>query len=192
VEVGDLDLISQPLDFMGLNIYSGARIKAGPGGFEEVPFPEGHPRTAMDWPVAPEALYWGLTTFWDSYKVPELFITENGCAYDDVLSPSPPPAVPTRHFSLAQSQAGEDGRRPQEGAVHDPQRILFLQACLAQARRAIGEGVPLKGYFVWSLLDNFEWAYGYSKRFGLVYVDYPSQKRLFKDSAFSYIKFTSS
>lgn len=119
---------------------------------------EGH--TAMGWEVYPEGLYGILARLHFDYHFPSLYITENGAAYADRIGP--------------------------DGQVHDLSRVSFLKAHFAEASRAIAAGVPLQGYFVWSLLDNFEWAHGYSKRFGLIYVDYETQQRIPKASAHWY------
>jgi beta-glucosidase len=114
----------------------------------------------MGWEIVPEGIYWILKGVKEEYNPQEVYITENGAAFDDVVS--------------------EDGK------VHDQNRIDYLRDHIEQVWRAIQDGVPLKGYFVWSLLDNFEWAEGYSKRFGIVYVDYNTQKRIIKDSGYWY------
>ena len=152
----DMKIISQPLDFLGLNIYRGWKVRLSmKTGAEIVPAVDGAPLTAMDWEVTPDALYWGPRFFYERYKLP-IVITENGMANCDWVH--------------------------SDGKVHDPQRIDFVGKYLKEYKRASDEGVPCKGYFYWSIMDNFEWAHGYSKRFGLVYVDYPSQKRTLKDS----------
>ncbi|HEY3593877.1 MAG TPA: family 1 glycosylhydrolase, partial [Polyangiaceae bacterium] len=154
---GDMETIAQPVDFFGVNIYEGQYIKAGPSGEPEVaPVPVGHPITGFNWNVTPEAMYWALRFFHERYKKP-LVITENGISCRDWVS--------------------------LDGQVHDPGRIDFTQRYLLQLHRAVEEGVPVLGYFHWSILDNFEWAEGYKQRFGMVFVDYPSQKRILKDSA---------
>jgi beta-glucosidase len=112
----------------------------------------------MGWEVSPQGLYNILKYVHDNYHPPALYVTENGAAFAD--------------------KVGEDGR------VHDERRVAYLREHFRQAHRAMADGVPLKGYFVWSLMDNFEWAYGYSKRFGLVYVDYRTQRRFIKDSGY--------
>jgi len=159
VEPGDLLQISTPIDFLGVNYYSRAIIaddpKGGPLAARQV-VPAYAELTEMGWEVYPEGLYKLLRRVHDDYRPHALYITENGCALAD---------------------------RVVDGRVHDERRIAYLREHLLQARRAIDEGVPLRGYFVWSLLDNFEWAFGYSKRFGLVYVDYATQARILKDSA---------
>ena len=152
---GDLATIHQPLDFFGANIYSGRYVHATPeGGIEKVPDRD-QPVTAMGWPITPEALYWAPRFFHERYGLP-IVITENGMANDDRL---------------------------ENGAVDDQPRIDFLQSYLQHYERAIDDGVPAQGYFLWSVMDNFEWAEGYSKRFGLIHVDYASQRRTLKASA---------
>ena len=157
----DLAEIHQPLDFLGLNIYWGDPVRAGDEGPKEVKHPIGQGRTSMGWPVTPEALYWGPKFLWDRYQCP-IVITENGMANNDWVQ--------------------SDGR------VDDPQRIDFVKAYLKELQRANDDGVDVRGYFLWSILDNFEWALGYSKRFGLVHVDYETQKRTLKESARWYSK----
>lgn len=123
--------------------------------------PVGSPKTDMNWPVTPEALYWGPKFFYERYKKP-IIVTENGVALKDWVM--------------------EDGK------VHDPGRIDFLSRYIKQLGRAVSEGVKVEGYFVWSIMDNLEWAQGYEKRFGLVYIDYESQERIIKDSGHWYKK----
>ena len=158
IEPGDMEIIATPTDCLGINYYARAVIKAS--GKDDVPFenvkPEGE-YTAMGWEVYPLGLYNLLKRVTTDYNPPAIFITENGAAYEDVLTP--------------------------EGEVHDERRIAYLRGHLAAAQHAISDGVPLKGYFLWSLMDNFEWAEGYSKRFGIHYVDYETEKRYQKDSA---------
>jgi beta-glucosidase len=110
----------------------------------------------MDWEICPEALHRLLVRLTDDYGPDAMFVTENGAAFADV--------------------------RGHDGAVHDLERTAYIRDHLEAVRRAITDGAPVKGYFVWSLLDNFEWGYGYSQRFGLVYVDYPTLERVPKDS----------
>lgn len=157
----DLQQMAVPIDFMGVNNYSRSLVAAdadAPGGGRQVLPPEAE-YTDMGWEVYPEGLYKLLLRLHQEYQPKAIYVTENGAAFADQVD---------------------------EGRVHDPRRVAYLQAYLAQAQRAIAEGVPLRGYFVWSLLDNFEWAYGYAKRFGIVYVDYASQARILKDSALFY------
>lgn len=160
VSSSDMDIIHQPLDFYGVNVYTGTYIKAGKdGGFEMVPPPPGNPQSSMGWVLVPEVLYWGAKSFYEHYGLP-IVITENGMANCDWV-----------HV---------------DGKVHDPERIDYLTRYLREYAKAIDSGVDARGYFVWSVMDNFEWAYGYAKRFGLVYVDYPTGKRIPKDSAYWY------
>ncbi len=162
---GDLDVIHQPLDFVGINNYFRTFVRNDP----EVPLlgfavaehhrVEGAEYTAMGWEVYPSGLHEILTRLRVEYGNPPVWITENGCALDDVI---------------------EDGK------VHDPRRIRFHQRYLAAAYQAITEGSKLEAYFAWSLFDNFEWAYGLSRRFGLVHVDYETGRRVPKASALWY------
>jgi beta-glucosidase len=157
VKSSDLRTICQPLDFCGLNIYNCGIVRAGKGGHsEDVTLPTGYGMTTMEWPVAPQALYWGPRFMWERYKKP-IVITENGMSNTDWIA--------------------------LDGQVHDPQRIDFLTRYLREYRRAIADGVKAFGYFQWSIMDNFEWAFGYKRRFGLIYVDYPTGRRIPKDSA---------
>ena len=156
----DMALIHQPLDYYAQNIYQGRRWRAGEDGKpEQVCWPVGFPRTAIGWHVTPEALYWGSKMLYERYGLP-IIITENGMSCHDAVS--------------------------LDGKVHDPNRIDFEQRYLRQLRRAIEDGVDVRGYFYWSFLDNFEWAYGYTERFGLVHVDYQTQRRIPKDSCLWY------
>ncbi|MGN0405807.1 MAG: GH1 family beta-glucosidase [Bariatricus sp.] len=155
----DMRLIAEPIDIYGQNIYNGRCIRMGEDGKpEEVKRYEGFPRTAIGWPVTPEALYWGPKFLYERYRKP-IYITENGISCHDVVS--------------------------LDGKVHDPNRIDFLARYLHELKRACGE-IDLRGYFHWSLMDNFEWARGYAERFGLIYVDYRTQERVWKDSAYWY------
>lgn len=155
----DLKLISEPIDVYGQNIYNGRCIRMDADGKpEDVTRYQGFPKTAIDWPVTPEALYWGPKFLYERYRKP-IYITENGLSCHDVIS--------------------------MDGKVHDPNRIDFLARYLRELKKAAGE-IDLRGYFQWSLMDNFEWAKGYSERFGLVYVDYRTQERILKDSAYWY------
>lgn len=158
----DMELISQPLDFMGQNIYNGYAIQAGADGEPEyVSRKAGAAKTAAQWPVTPECLYWGMRFLYERYHLP-IYITENGMACHDAVS--------------------ADGR------VHDQNRIDFLDAYLGNVARACAEGIDVRGYFLWTFLDNFEWEKGYSERFGIVHVDFTTQKRRVKDSAYWYQK----
>lgn len=152
----DMKTICQPLDFYGQNIYRGIPTRMGTGGQpEKVAYPQGGPRTAIGWHVNFDCLYWGTKFLYERYKTP-IYITENGMSAHD---------WPDR-----------------EGKVHDPQRIDYLCRHLAHLRRACEDGIDVRGYFEWSLLDNFEWKRGYNDRFGLVYVDFVTQQRIPKDS----------
>ena len=153
----DMELIHQPIDFLGQNIYNGYQVSAcGDGTVKDVPRYPGFPKTAAQWPVTPQCLYWGPRFLYERYRLP-LYITENGMSCHDLVSV--------------------------DGKVHDRDRIEFLEQYLFQLQRAVEDGADVRGYFLWSFLDNFEWAKGYSERFGIVYVDYRTQKRLVKDSA---------
>lgn len=152
----DMGIIHQPLDFYGQNIYRGVPTRAGTDGLpEQVPYPQGGPKTAIGWHVNFNCLYWGARFLYERYKKP-IYITENGMSAHDW-----PDA---------------------EGKIHDPQRIDYLRRHLAYLGRASEEGVDVAGYFEWTLLDNFEWRRGYNDRFGLVYVDFETQRRIPKDS----------
>lgn len=156
----DMRLIGAPIDFLGLNIYVGHNVEKNENGQpQNVPFKVGHPRTAIGWDVVPQALYWGPKFYYDRYKLP-ICITENGMSAHDAVS--------------------------LDGKVHDPNRIDFLNRYLSELKRAVGDGANVLGYFQWSFTDNFEWSYGYSERFGIVYVDYDTQVRTVKDSALWY------
>ncbi len=155
----DMKLISQPIDFYGQNIYNGRCIRMGTDGRpEEVRRPAVFPKTATNWPVTPEALYWGPKFLYERYRKP-IYITENGMACHDTVS--------------------------QDGKVHDPNRIDFLARYLKNLKRA-AEEIDIRGYFQWSLMDNFEWDKGYAERFGIIYVDFETQERIWKDSAYWY------
>ena len=159
----DLKIISSSLDFVGINIYTPTYVRAdsSPLGFTVIPHPKSYPHMASSWlSIGPEALYWGPRHVAKIWNVKEIYITENGCSSSDV------PAA--------------------DGTVYDTDRVMFLRNYLTQLQRATADGVPVKGYFLWSLMDNFEWADGYTNRFGLHYVDYASQKRTPKLSAAFY------
>jgi len=153
----DMDIISEKVDFLGLNSYFGPRSKLHEdGNIQNLPDPTGHVHTTMDWPRNPDILYWGPKFFYERYNVP-IVITENGMANMDWV-----------HF---------------DGQVHDPQRIDYIRRHLLRLRDTIDDGVDVRGYFYWSIMDNFEWWHGYSQRFGLVFTDYETLKRIPKDSA---------
>jgi beta-glucosidase len=161
-EIGadDMKIIHQPIDFIGLNIYQGSIVHESPDGKAEYrPRQSGRELTATNWNVTPQAMYWCPKFFYERYRKP-IFITENGMAGMDWVS--------------------------EDGMVHDPQRIEFMDRYLKENLRAIQDGIDIRGYFHWSLMDNFEWGEGYSKRFGLIHVDYATQKRRIKDSGLWY------
>ena len=157
IQDGDLDQIMQPLDFFGLNLYSRSLIQADNSllGMGQAPPPEDAELTDMGWEVFPDALYEQLIKLKNDYGNPDIYVTENGAAFPDTLT---------------------------DEGVDDPKRIDYYRRYLAAANRALDEGVNLKGYFAWTLLDNFEWVEGYTKRFGLVHVDFKTQKRTPKRS----------
>lgn len=175
VHAGDLATIHQPLDFLGVNYYSTVTVKMWDGvseramndghkdmggsawpGSRNVEFlPQDGPYTAMNWNIAPDGLEELLVDLGERFPDLPLMITENGAAFDDEVT---------------------------DGRVHDADRVDYLNRHFTAAHRAMQRGVNLQGYLVWSLLDNFEWGYGYSKRFGIVRVDYDTQERIVKDS----------
>ncbi len=162
VQPGDLEKIAKPIDFLGLNYYTEHAIAADPGapdGGRVVP--QGYPETHMGWAVVPDGFLRQLR--WVAREFPglPLYVTENGAAYPDP-------------------------EKPVDGRVHDPERIAYLRGHLGACSRAIAEGVQLKGYYLWTLLDNFEWAWGYSRRFGIVHTDYRTLARTPKDSYYWY------
>jgi len=158
--LSDLPTIHQPLDFFGANIYNAPTMKKGEDGTpEQVPNEFGIGRTVYHWPVTPDALYWGPKFFYERYGKP-IVITENGLGYSDWV-----------HL---------------DGKVHDQGRIDFLHRYINAFKRAADDGVEAGGYFQWSFTDNFEWNEGYRFRFGLVHVDYTTQVRTPKDSAYWY------
>lgn len=155
----DMKLISEPIDFYGQNMYNGSRIKMGEDGKPKiVDRYSGFPKTGLNWPITPECMNWSTKFLYERYKKP-IYITENGLACHDVIS--------------------------LDGKVHDPNRIDFLQRYLRELKKSTTQA-DVRGYFQWSLLDNFEWHNGYAERFGLVYVDYNTQQRILKDSAYWY------
>ena len=159
----DLKTISAPLDFIGINIYQPAYVRADSSekGYAMVPLPASYPHMFSPWlSIGPEALYWGpklVSTLW---KPKEIYITENGASSSDTLTP--------------------------DGQILDIDRVMYLRNYMTQLHRAIVDGVPIRGYFLWSLLDNYEWADGYEKRFGITYVDFTTQKRTPKLSSHFY------
>ena len=160
IQDGDLKTIAVPIDYLGVNYYTRGIARS-----KDLPEIENEPQTLfanpnpteMGWEVYPQGLFEILGRIHFDYNFPKLYITENGAAYPDTLN--------------------------EEGLVIDPLRIAYYQAHLKSVSQAIAMGVPVKGYFAWSFMDNFEWAHGYSKRFGLIYVDFESQKRILKSSA---------
>jgi beta-glucosidase len=159
IEDGDLALISQPTDFLGLNIYTGHFVRAGKGGQPLViPLPKQYPHADLPWlNITPQAIYWALRHARDAYGVRTFYITENGAAYNDEVTPT--------------------------GEILDLDRREYLRNNLISLHRSVQEGIDVRGYFLWSFLDNYEWAQGYRKRFGIVHVDYETQKRTPKLSA---------
>ena len=157
----DLRVIAEPTDFLGINVYQGTPVVASDAapGFIELPHPPGFPHTAFDWPITPQALQFAATFLHERYRTP-LVITENGLSSRDGVA--------------------ADGR------VHDEGRIDFTRNYLLALRQAIASGADVRGYFHWSIFDNFEWAAGYRERFGLVHVDFQTQKRTPKRSALWY------
>ncbi|MFJ8896365.1 GH1 family beta-glucosidase [Leifsonia sp. NPDC102414] len=184
VQDGDLATIAQPIDFLGVNHYHDDNVSAhplpvdaAPGltptdrpksspfvGSEYVTFPSRHlPQTAMGWEVNPDGLRTLLVRLGREYPtLPPLYITENGAAYDDTLDP--------------------------DGRIRDTEREAYILSHVDAVRAAIAEGADVRGYFVWSFLDNFEWAWGYEKRFGIVRVDYETQERTVKDSGHAFAR----
>lgn len=160
MQPGDLTAICQPIDFLGINYYSRLHVRDDPGsallgaGFGALP--EEMRTTAMGWPIEPDGLYEQLIALRDGYGNPAVYITENGAAFDD--------------------------RPGADGVARDEDRIAFLRAHIEAAARAVRDGANLKGYFVWSLMDNFEWAEGYRRRFGLLSIDFATLKRTPKAS----------
>jgi len=173
IQDGDMDIIATPIDLLGVNNYSRSLIRArveenGVGDdvinrYEHVAVVEGSSYTEMGWEVYPRALTDVLVRVHRDYAPRAIVVTENGAAFADQWDGS-------NHIS-------------------DPQRVYYIREHLQSLERALTQGVPLRGYFVWSLLDNYEWAEGYSKRFGIVYVDYPTQRRIVKNSGRWYAAF---
>ena len=141
-----------------MNIYNGKYVSAESGILKNE---DGIARTSIGWPITPEALYWGPKFYFERYEKP-IMITENGMACHDAVS--------------------------LDGKVHDPNRTDYLNRYIAELKRAAEDGVEVDGYYVWSLIDNFEWAQGYKERFGVIYCDYKTGKRIIKDSGVWYSK----
>ncbi len=152
---GDLQAISTPLDFVGINVYVPTWVMADPSkplGYSVVPMPSSYPHMFSDWlHIGPEALYWGPKLAADVWGLKTIYITENGASSNDIVNA--------------------------DGQILDTDRTTYLRNYLTQLQRGVSEGVPVKGYFLWSLLDNYEWADGYQKRFGITYVDFKTQQR---------------
>ena len=159
----DLQVIGSPLDFVGINVYvpTYVRADAGEAGFVPVKPPSSYPHMYSSWlDVGPEALYWGPKLAAEVWQPKAIYITENGCSSADVIAP--------------------------DGHIYDTDRVMYFRNYLTHLQRGVSEGVPVKGYFLWSLLDNYEWADGYDKRFGITYVDFKTQQRIPKLSALYY------
>ena len=163
VKQGDFEIITRPTDYHYQNVYSGAPVSAADNerGFEFADRKVGYTKTAFNWAVEPKALYYGPKFIAERYKKP-IFISENGMSCHDVVS--------------------------LDGKVHDPNRIDFLARYIGELKKASADGVDLRGYFLWSLMDNFEWAHGYNERFGIIYIDFETKERVLKDSAYWYSK----
>jgi len=160
VEPGDMKAIGSPLDFVGLNVYTPLYVRADGSarGYAVEPHQGEYPRMASPWLyVGPECIYWAVRNVCEIWKPRGVYITENGCSADDVVTA--------------------------EGRIEDTERVMYLRNHLTHLQRAAAEGFPVKGYFLWSLMDNFEWADGYGKRFGIHYVDYKTERRIPKLSA---------
>jgi beta-glucosidase len=159
----EMKIISTPLDFVGTNIYTTQEAMPAdtPEGFMMIPRPASYPHASSDWLFFnPQAIYWTPKFVSEIWGVKEIYITENGYSSDDVLRP--------------------------DGTVLDTDRVLYLRNYLTQLHRGVSEGVPVKGYFLWSLLDNYEWSSGFSKRFGITYIDFKTEKRTPKLSSAFY------
>jgi len=164
IQPGDLERISQKTDFLGINYYSVARVKQGDSAFGTELVQVAEPVTHMDWEIAPQGLVDILKRLSaDTEGQLPIVVTENGAVYDDVVTP--------------------------EGEIHDDERLDYVQKHIQACQQAIAEGVDLRGYYIWSMLDNFEWAFGYDKRFGMVHVDFETLKRTPKKTAYWYRDF---
>ena len=159
----DMKIISQPLDYFCINTYGGTPVYMDKdGAVQPAKRFDGYPENSREWPLDFDALYWGAKFFYERYRLP-ILIAENGISLCDWVC--------------------------LDGKVHDTQRIDFMERNILALQKAYNEGIPMHGYFVWSFMDNMEWMAGYAKRFGLVYVDYRTQKRIIKDSGLWYAKF---
>ena len=159
VQAGDFKAIGSPLDFLALNIYAPEWVRAdnGPSGYAHIPHIASSPRMASPWLiVGPEVAYWGVRQVSELWGPKVLYISENGASADDPVT---------------------------NGRIDDADRVMYLRNYVTSFHRAVAEGYPLKGYFLWSLMDNFEWADGYTKRFGVHYTDFATQRRIPKLSA---------
>ncbi|MGZ4402698.1 MAG: GH1 family beta-glucosidase [Gaiellaceae bacterium] len=163
VQDGDLAVINTPIDFLGVNYYRREVVAGSENGRPQIVHQPDSVYTDMGWEVSPEGLFDLLVRLRDDYGTQAIYVTENGAAFSDV--------------------------RIHDGSVRDPERQAYLEEHIGVIDRALAAGVPVAGYFVWSFLDNFEWTYGYSKRFGLVYVDYPTLERIPKSSFYWYRDF---
>jgi beta-glucosidase len=157
----EMKVINTPLDFVGLNLYAPTYVRHAPEtsrGWAHIPNDADYPRMIMPWlHIGPTILYWGARHVAETWNVKSIYITENGCAYTD--------------------------RPDSTNEIWDTARVMYLQQHLIGAHRAVAEGYPLHGYFLWSFMDNFEWAFGYTRRFGLLYVNYETMERTPKLSA---------
>jgi len=160
IQEGDFEQIAVPTDFLGVNYYTRAVVKAGEGLMPEQVKVEDSEYTDMGWEIHPASLTELLSRLHNDYRPHQIYITENGASYADAPNA--------------------------EGRITDSRRLEFLRGHFIAAHRAIEQGVPLAGYFVWSLLDNFEWGEGYKERFGITWVDFETQERILKDSALWY------
>ena len=161
IQDGDMETIAAPLDFLGINYYTRSVVRADPAGGKPITVtPDGTEHTGMGWEVYPDGLFELLVRLNEEYELPPLYVTENGAAFEDRVEPN--------------------------GSVEDGSRVEYINSHLQAAGAALRAGVNLKGYFVWSLLDNFEWQQGYSQRFGIVHVDFATQRRTPKASALFY------
>jgi beta-glucosidase len=153
VEPGDMERIAAPTDFLGLNVYAGNFVRAGANGEPEVlPFPRGYPEGALWWlKITPQSMYWAVRFAAEVFGVKTFYMTESGATFDDDVTPG--------------------------GEVLDLHRREYVRSYLVELHRAITEGYDVRGYFVWTLIDNFEWAEGYGTRFGMVHVDFATQRR---------------
>ncbi len=170
IQDGDMALISAPIDYLGINYYSRSMVPihmgtnpVGNGSASVISSEHDEAYTAMGWEIYPPGLYDLLKTLQRDYQPPPIIITENGAAFTDQVDVA--------------------------GQVHDPRRVDYVRAHVQAMARVIADGLPLKGYFLWSFTDNFEWAEGYAKRFGIVYVDFPTQQRIVKSSGQWYADF---